>query len=253
VSVDRLDVLRAQTAPPFDLDHWQGHLPTVNLEQFRGQTHYLYQRSELDLYGAMMARLRLVDDWGLLDTLTEDDAFGCLTYHVNGKVVSRDLLDSIEEIYFLRDQLSWQQTQHVNVLDIGAGYGRLAHRLDAAMPNAQVWCTDAIAESTWVCERYLSHCRVSERVHVVPFADVQGVGDVRFDAAVAIHSWSECNTAAIRWWVDYLVEREVPAVLYVGVRQPESVITSCLSPEYELRSVTTGDLDRCPFLWYTLR
>ena len=253
MSLDRLEVLRAQGPPPFEHDHWHDHLPTVDLQQFRGQTHYLAQQTSPDLYVEMVARLRAIDDWGLLNTLTEDNAFGCITHAVDGKVVSRDLLDSIEEIYFIRDQLSWRHKQRVNVLDIGAGYGRLAHRLHAAMPNAHIWCTDAIAESTWLCERYLAHRGVSKRVHIVPFAEAPDVKGVRFDVAVAIHSWSECYTTAIRWWVDYLVERQVPAILYIGVRQPESVITTCLSPEYELRSATTGDLDDCPFLWYTLR
>ncbi len=253
IPMDRLDVLRSRPSPSFMYDHWLGHLPTVNFEQFRGQTHYLAQLLDPEPYVEMVARLRAIDDWHLLDRFEEDEVFGCITHQVDGKTMSRDLLDSIEEIYFLRDRLGWRRNQAVKVLDIGAGYGRLAHRLDVAMPRAQVWCVDAIPESTWVCERYLAYRGVSERAHVVPFADLPMLDGVRFDIAVAIHSWSECNADAIRWWVNYLVAHQVPAVLYVGTRQPESFISACLAPEYVLDLATVGDLDAQPFLWYVRR
>jgi hypothetical protein len=38
--------------------------------------------------------------------LTEDGLFGAYTYEIDGKVVGRDLLDSIVELMFLDDELA---------------------------------------------------------------------------------------------------------------------------------------------------
>jgi 2-polyprenyl-3-methyl-5-hydroxy-6-metoxy-1,4-benzoquinol methylase len=67
--------------------------------------------------------------------LEEDDDFGAEVFDFHGKVVSRDLLDSIIEINFLDRHLGFSSRRAVNVLDIGAGYGRLAHRMATAFPK----------------------------------------------------------------------------------------------------------------------
>ena len=44
------------------------------------------------------------------------------------------------------------------MLDIGAGYGRLAHRMSAAFPQLEDYCcVDAVPESTFLSEYYLRH------------------------------------------------------------------------------------------------
>lgn len=251
----RLDELRQELAIerlPFKHQFWATHLPTVDLTQFRGHRHYLYQDMNPDNFQEMGQRLEDTDDWHLLERLSEDGAFGVLTTVLNGKVVSRDLLDSIEEITYLRTFFGWQRDQAVKILDIGAGYGRLAHRVCEAMPNAEVWCTDAIAESVWLCEGYLAH-RGVERAHVVSCTALPEVArGIRFDVATAIHSLSECSPEGVTWWLRLLRELGVPYVLYVA-NPSYDVLSQFEHAGYSLIDSRLADLDSQPFRLYALR
>lgn len=199
---------------PFRHTFWAKHVPTVNLETFRGQFHYLGQHETANEYASTLHRLREHDDWHLLDTLIEDDAFGVLSFVIDGQRVSRDLLDSVEEIYLLR-KLGWQPNDQIRILDIGAGYGRLAHRLSAAMPNSTIWSIDAVAESTWLCEGYLGYRGVEQRV--VPFDEREALDIGRFDVATNIHSWTECSTDAVQWWLNLIVRLGIPSLVFIGL------------------------------------
>ena len=96
--------------------------------------------------------LRSIDRLGLLERLKEDGLFGALTFPFDeNMVLSRDLLDSVSEITFLEETISISKRDQLKVLDIGAGYGRFAHRLSASLPAiGKVICTDAVAESTFL-------------------------------------------------------------------------------------------------------
>ena len=139
--------------------------------------------------------------------LREDDAFGVVQVDVDGKLVSRDLLDSILEIDFLIDHLGFSQEDEISVLDIGAGYGRFAHRFTQIFPNAFVYCADAVEKSSRICESYLRY-RGVDRAMVVTMDDIETLAD-RIDLAVNIHSWSECTLGAINAWLAILAEKQV--------------------------------------------
>ena len=66
--------------------------------------------------------VKSIDKLGLLDQLVEDDYFGNFTFLVDNKKISRDLLDSITEIYFLEKHLNVSSLVGLKVLDIGAGH-----------------------------------------------------------------------------------------------------------------------------------
>jgi putative sugar O-methyltransferase len=213
--VDRLEDLRQRyTDQPFAHSFWGGHVGSIQLDEFRGQFHYLGQHEGPDEYITMIQRLQKVDQWGLLDLFNEDDAFGVLRFNIDGKWVSRDLLDSIDELVLL-ERHGWQRTDPKRVLDIGAGYGRVAHRLTTAMPRANVWSVDAVAESTWLCEGYLGY-RGVRRNTVVPFDKLYMLDNVRFDIAVNIHAWTECTGEAVKFWIDRIDELGIPTVLFSG-------------------------------------
>jgi hypothetical protein len=114
---------------------------------------------------------------------------------MDGVPVSRDLLDSIIELNFLEEALEISSRKALRVIDIGAGYGRLAHRATVAAPMIGYVCTDGIALSTVLCETYLQY-RKTERTAVVPLDEVSVVvSDSHFDLAINIHSFSECPLA----------------------------------------------------------
>jgi len=180
---------------------WAAHLPKVDPEKFRGHGQYL----DTSGYNARGIVRHLRDAGQYIDCLTEDEAFGCEPLFVDGRPVSRDLLDSMLEIAFLES--CGALSSAARVLDIGAGYGRLAHRITTAFPETFVYCTDALPLSLSLCARYLDFRRVSRAVVVSP-DKLAEIGNL--DLAVNVHSWSECTREAIRWWLDWLAEREVP-------------------------------------------
>jgi putative sugar O-methyltransferase len=147
-----------------------------------------------------------------MDRLAEDDLFGAYVTELGGdRLVSRDLLDSIAEIYFLLDTVGTARLAGARVLDIGAGYGRLAHRLATAVAEiSAVYCVDAIPEATFVSEYYLRFRGVGTKVAVVPLDEIETrLEQERIDVAVNIHSFSECTAAAVEWWIRLLVKHDV--------------------------------------------
>jgi hypothetical protein len=112
------------------------------------------------------------------------------------------------------------------VLDIGAGYGRLAHRTAEGFSNLRDYCcVDAIPESTFVSEYYLRHRGCAPPARVVRLDELdRELRPGAFDLAVNIHAFSECTLAAIEWWVSLLRRLEVPRLLVVP-NEPERLLS----------------------------
>lgn len=207
----------------------------LSLAWFRGDNAYVWQMRMYADSARTRTYLTLLDiesrdRLGLLKTLTEDGLFGAFTFNYGDRApVSRDLLDSVNEINYLDEQMGLSTIDGLRVLDIGAGYGRLAHRMATALDNLEAYdCTDAIAVSTFLCEYYTRFRGVSDRVSVVPLPEVPtGLRD-HYDVAVNIHSFSECSHAAIQWWLGRIAERDIPWLLIVPNTPGE-----LLSTEYD--------------------
>jgi hypothetical protein len=204
----------------------------LDLRYFRGETMITWHYRELprisDLKYFVFARYVLERDaYSLLSTLEEDGAFGCGTYTYPGYgTFSRDLLDSVNEILFLERGLQLSARERFTALDIGAGYGRLAHRLTAAYPRlADYACVDAIPESTFISDYYLKFRGASPPARVVPLHEVDvhlSPGD--FDLALNVHSFSECTYSAVEWWIQLLDRLEVPE-LFLVPNEPTELLT----------------------------
>ena len=163
--------------------------------------------------------VRSIDRLGLLERLDEDGAFGAHTVATgDGAIVSRDLLDSVLELDFLDRHLRIATRERLQVLDIGAGYGRLAHRLAQAMPStAHVLCTDAIAESTFLSEFYLRFRGVADRAEVVALDEIETrLATADITVAVNIHSFPECPLDSVAWWLALLARNRVPHLFIVA-------------------------------------
>lgn len=197
------------------------HVRTNDLLYFRGDNAYVWQLRGPNMnemgYALTAYYVESIDKLGLLDTLIEDDFFGNFTFSVNNRLVSRDLLDSIIEIYFLERHLNLASLQHPTVLDIGAGYGRLAHRMVCALPNiTEYLCTDAFAISTFISEYYIRFRNLEDRVKVIPLDEVEKIMQERtVNIAVNIHSFSECRISAIVWWLSILTKYNVEYLMIV--------------------------------------
>ncbi len=189
----------------------------IDLCYFRGDSQYLYQRR-----GTPEAAFALAADYvarhgvlGLLEAFSEDGAFGALTFEAFGRRVSRDLLDSALEIEALAAWLGADRLAAARVLDVGAGYGRLAHRLCTWSPRARVVATDAVPLSTFLCEYYLGY-RGCTNAKVIPLDEAEAaIGRGGFDLAVNVHSFAEAPRAAVTWWLERIAAARVPRLWIV--------------------------------------
>src|SRR5262245_49657572 len=185
------------------------------LRWFRGNHAYLWQLRGPNMnamgYALSAYYARAIDTLHLLDRLHDDNLFGNVTFQVDGLPFSRDLLDSFIEIYFLERHLGLSRMTRPVILDIGAGYGRLAHRIVEGLVNVEQYlCTDAVAASTFLSEYYLKLRGLSGRAEVVPLDVVERTLESRqVDLAINVHSFSECRLDAIDWWLDVLARHGV--------------------------------------------
>jgi hypothetical protein len=191
-----------------------GYVGQEDLTYFRGDNPWVWQlrgpNAHILAYALGFYYLRAIDHLGFLDKLKEDTSFGNFTFRIAGREVSRDLLDSIVEIYFLERHLGIGSRPGYRILDIGAGYGRLAHRMMTALPGLGSYlCTDAVAVSTFVCDYYLRFQGV-EKACAVPLDEIESTLEEHpVDLAVNIHSFSECRMEAVEWWVRLLSKYRV--------------------------------------------
>ena len=147
----------AMNAPPHSC--WASWERCIDLRRFRAENAYqsqAYFLQTLTRYRLTTAYVEARDSCGWLRSLGEDGRFGAKLWPVaSGLDVTRDLLDSILELTWLKEMLEFGMDDTLHLLDIGAGYGRLAHRFTSLFPRASITCVDAIATSTFLCEFYL--------------------------------------------------------------------------------------------------
>jgi hypothetical protein len=205
--------------PAAEPSQWNGDYVrnTIEMRSFRGNNSYVWQQwdtADPYRYGLTAYYTRLHDRLRLLDQLHEDGLFGAETYDVDGVRVSRDLLDSINELTFLDEELGLS-TRDLTILDIGAGYGRLAHRATTAFETVRYVCTDAVPLSTFLSRYYLELRGVTDRATVIPLDEVEAIAATQIDVAVNIHSFAECPLAVIEWWLRLLSRSSVEHLLIV--------------------------------------
>jgi SAM-dependent methyltransferase len=190
----------------------------VSLGRFRDDSAYLWQHRDLNFPANYLCTYyyhALSEAQDLLAACNEDDLFGAYAIRLGSEVITRDRLDSVSQISFIRDELGLG-SKSFTVLDIGSGYGRFAHRLAQCFPNSRVICTDAIPESLFLCEFYLKFRGVSDVAEVVEIPNLeQHLNRVSVDLAVAINSLSECSAVAIAWWLNLIREYKVPYLLFI--------------------------------------
>jgi hypothetical protein len=196
----------------------------LRLDRFREDNCYLWQLRRVGenprlKYFTYASYLAGIDSRGLLERLGEDGKFGCITFEYERYPrLSLDLLDSINEISFLDRHWSIFDRKGFSVVDIGAGYGRLAHRMVQSVQGIDhYYCLDAIAESTFLCEWYIRYRGIDRQATAVPLDEIKSrFYKLRPDLAVNIHSFSEMTYDAIEAWILWLASIAVPVLLIVS-------------------------------------
>lgn len=197
------------------------YIKSEHVLYFRGDNPYVWQLRgcNTDTVGYALASyyVKSIDKYGFWDKLIEDGQFGAFTFDIANKLVSRDLLDSILEIYFLDKYLNIYNKKPLTILDIGAGYGRLAHRMTSALPTIKEYiCVDGVATSAYIAEYYLKFCKLQGIAKVVLLDEITDyIRTTSVDIAINIHSFSECTQSAISWWVSLLVSSNVEHLMVV--------------------------------------
>ena len=181
-----------------------------DLRNFRGDNHYVYQTRwspSAETYALTAHYAREVDALDIFGKLKEDGLFGAYTQEFeDGYVVSRDLLNSVNQANVIARLLGCTRDSSLEILDVGAGYGRLAHRITEGLSRSRVTCTDAVPLSTFLCDFYLKF-RGAKGADVVALDQAEAVLPTkRFDIVTNFHSFSEMHAAG-----DQMVARFVGA------------------------------------------
>ncbi|MGW8375622.1 putative sugar O-methyltransferase [Streptomyces sp. ODS28] len=218
----------AQVESPLNTHtQWRdSHRSDLDLRYFRGDNCYVRQLSN---YSCTLEEslvryadyLRAFDARGLLGRLAEGGEFGCWTAEDGkGGLLSRDLLDSVNEISFLDRAWDLYGRRGATVLDVGAGYGRLGCRMVEAVEGlGRYYCVDAVPESTFVCSYYLGYRGVSRKAVTVPLDRLATLERTRIDLAVNIHGFSEMPYSAIGAWLEWLAARNVRHLFIISNTQ----------------------------------
>jgi len=198
-----------------ELSFWETWQQKVKdaLPNFCADKIYVDQESIPEEEFRRVARgIKSLPYWNDLAARTRDREYGArLVYTEDFGQVTRMWLDSCVEIDFIRRNIS-SALRFRDVLDIGAGYGRLAVALAPMMTT--VTCVDPVPISTQICRHYCHRFAPSVSVlDLDQFAET--AEDLKFDLAVNVHSWSECSLEQIRRWLDVLKDLKVPYLFTV--------------------------------------
>ena len=130
--------------------------------------------------------------------MTRDVAHGGKAFQTSRGPVTRMWVDGMTEIAFLHRAVP-EPLMSLDVLDIGAGYGRLAVLLAPFVRSYT--CVDAVDVSVDVCRTYTQLYAPTVRV-----LDMAGLDTTTLHPTLAInvHSWNECPPDQIVGWLDRL-------------------------------------------------
>ena len=183
-------------------------LKDIDLTRFRADNAYVYQTKGVPLADFALSALwaERSDSFHLLTRTQESGDFGVECIRIDGRLWSRDLIDSILEITFMIENLPSGALDAMTVVDIGAGYGRLLTRLADVTGSPRLLGVDGVALSTAICRAYIRYLRVDSRVSVLSLSEADKLEGV-IDIATNIHSFSEMSLEAVCWWLDWLVDR----------------------------------------------
>ena len=193
------------------------HIKKFDLNKFRGDNIYVWQNRLYNEINYFVSYLYAIneDAMGLWKIFRELKSFGVEFYNFDDQDVSRDLIDSIIEINYLEKSLHLSNVPNLRIIDIGAGYGRLAFRLAEAYPLVEIACVDAIPLSTCISRIYLKDYIIAKRIFVHDLDELHSLEKNMFKLAVNIHSFSEMSLDSVAAWIDFIVEKEIEYLFIV--------------------------------------
>ncbi len=160
----------------------------------------------------------------LMTILDEDGGYGAVSHATSdGQLLTRDVLDSTAEIGFLLDRIGDLALD--SVIDIGSGYGRMAHRIRALRPNSVVICADEVPSSRSMCTTYLTLREVTGFVVCDFNAADELMRHHKPTVATAVHSFPEMPLERIRAWLELLAAGGVDWLFFVP-NEPDRLMST---------------------------
>lgn len=139
--------------------------------------------------------VRALDHYEDLPGRIRDKLHGARVFSTRIGPVTRMWVDANVEIAYLRERCSLATS---DVLEVGAGYGRLAVML---APHVHAYaCVDAVPVSVRLCRAYVAQY-TDRPIAVYDVAGFRAAG-LRPTLAINIHSWNECTRGQIAQWLD---------------------------------------------------
>ena len=198
----------------------ENYLADKDLLYFRGDNPYVHQRrgNQQSKFAYILTYFWFKSKYSKeLLSFNEEESFGVFRYIIDNKIISRDLLDSFNEILFLKEHFFNNFDTNVNILEIGAGYGRLAKWLTKNTNYIEhYYCIDAIPESTFISNYYLKHYNQIKEITVIPIHQRNiMLENKNIRLAVNIHSFSEMAIDFIKFWIKEVTSLRIPYLFIV--------------------------------------
>ncbi len=195
----------------------------LNLPHFRSDNQYIYQTRDNNTPDSTVLTYKYVannDKLCVLVRSKETGEFGSEIVRIpTYGLVSRDLLDSANELNFLENVIGLSKIVNLTIFDIGAGYGRLAVHSIATLENIEKHvCLDAVPGSLGICEFYLKYKQLNPEKYHISFLPEDYLPP-KNSIAVAIHSFSEMPLESVLYWIEFLKKMEVDWILIVPNRE----------------------------------
>ena len=245
--------------------------PSQNLQTCRACSAFVWQSRGCEKFTDKLRRayslLTANDEDQFLATLSEDGAFGVEAVSIDNRLISRDLLDSANEFSFLQESLGIAHWPPGTIVcDIGAGYGRWAHRASQCLPNLRIYSCDAIESSRQTCAAHLRlrglHAAAADVMgaselaralasNIAAAAAAPSDGSPIARLAIFVHSLPEMASApARREWLELL--HDVPHLFVVSnhsaLQPPDATVDlqhDDVSRQISRLSASAPLIDRC--------
>ena len=192
-------------------DEWQKKASTSN---FASESVYVAQNSYSEERFREVAKE--VATFGPVDVMggmTRDAEFGARVVETELGGVTRMWLDGNVEIDFIRRNIP--NMERLRVLDIGAGYGRLAVMMRPLVK--EYTCVDPVKISTEICRAYTA--RFDSRVITLGIEEFSN-SNAKYDLAINIHCWNECTLEQVEAWIQAIADRKIPYLFTVDHGRP---------------------------------
>ncbi|WP_028065676.1 putative sugar O-methyltransferase [Solirubrobacter soli] len=171
---------------------------------------------------------RLLDDYARravsfdIRALQEPKAGNPLPAYRNGRLISQDVSNSALEVNAMMEALNGRQPS--SILEIGAGYGRLAYALLTLFPNATYTIID-IQPTRSISQWYLSQLFDPERLTFLSPEEASSLDPGSFDLGLSVSSLGEMTEAQIDGYLR-LLDTVVAGGGTVYLKQLESWINA---------------------------